>query len=152
MSRHYSHTHLIFRRLCNKSKRIQWNSRQSVYCVRFLMDIQLTCSGRSTFWLQITLLTAFLRDKEKNHARYLDFQDLVFYRNHSFYFDIDRSWYFLFFEYNLMINMQSPFDFLYKFHIPYVFSKFIFIDVLLALFSFKIFIISYPLATHCVIK
>lgn len=149
MSHHYSPTHLIFRRLRNKSKRIQWNSRQSVYCVRFLMDIQLICSGRSTFWLQITLLTAFLREKrKKNHARYLDFQDLAFHRNHSFYFDIDRSWYFLFFEYNLLINMQSPF----RKNFIYVFSKFIFIAVLLAFFSFKIFIISYPLATHCVIK
>lgn len=72
---------------------------------------------------QINLLTSdylincFLEEKEKNHARCLDFQDLAFHRNHSFYFDIDRSWYFLFFEYNLMINMQSPFNFLYKFHI-----------------------------------
>lgn len=148
MSRHYSRTYLIFRGLRNKSKRIQWNSRQSVYCVRSLMDIQLICSGRSTFWLQITLLTAFLRDKEKNHAHYLDFQDLVFYRNHSFYFDIDRSWYF---EYNLLINMQSPFS-IFCINFIYVFCKLIFIAVLLALFSFKIFIISYPLATHCVMK
>lgn len=47
---------------------------------------------------QINLLTSdylincFLeRKKEKNHARYLDFLDLAFHRNHSFYFDIDRS-------------------------------------------------------------
>lgn len=78
MSRHYSRTYLIFRGLRNKSKRIQWNSRQSVYCVRPLMDIQLICSGRSTFWLQITLLTAFLREKRKKPCTLLGLPRLSF--------------------------------------------------------------------------
>lgn len=46
---------------------------------------------------QINLLTSdylincFHEEKEKNHAGCLDFQDLAFHRNHSFYFDIDKS-------------------------------------------------------------
>lgn len=109
MSCHYSLTHLTFRRLRNKSKRIQWNSRQPV-CDDMQRQIYLLTSDY--------LINCFLeREKEKNHARNSNFQDLALHLHHFSYVAMDGSWYCSNTDEHAIILIIVRIDFMYLFQI-----------------------------------